>query len=306
MIIFFDSEHKLRAVWKILLTFVFFYALLFILTIVFTSCYLIFKVILGNGININKITDQISGDNFYNFCTYIIQALSMILPVILFWKVFEKKPIRDLGLTIPIKHFKDLLKGLLLGGGCITVIFIVLYLSGQITLVNSWFSPNISWMLVNDLIIMFLVALNEELFARGYCMGVLAESTSNRFIIYIVPAIIFSAMHSMNPNINIIGFVNIFIIGLFLGYMFRTTGNLWMPIGYHMAWNFFQGSVFSFPVSGLYFQGIFSIQLNETNIFNGGAFGPEGGLITTIIIIITMAVMVKSNKTLKNKMYVNQ
>jgi membrane protease YdiL (CAAX protease family) len=67
--------------------------------------------------------------------------------------------------------------------------------------------------------------------------------------------------------------------GLFLAFGYLRTHQLWLPIGLHIGWNFFEGTVFGFPVSGLgYFRLIEQTSLGP-EIATGGAFGPEAGLV---------------------------
>jgi phosphoglycolate phosphatase len=65
------------------------------------------------------------------------------------------------------------------------------------------------------------------------------------------------------------------------------TGQLAIPIGLHITWNLFQGSVFGFPVSGSRFSqaSILEIKQFGPNIWTGGLFGPEGGLLGTAAIL---------------------
>lgn len=69
------------------------------------------------------------------------------------------------------------------------------------------------------------------------------------------------------------------------------SGNVWMPIGFHITWNYFQGYVLGFQVSGNDVMGIYQLDNIGNSFFNGGTFGPEGGIIVTVILIITFIIV---------------
>ena len=67
--------------------------------------------------------------------------------------------------------------------------------------------------------------------------------------------------------------------------------NIWMPIGYHITWNYFQGYIWGFGVSGISVNGLYKVENVTNNIINGGAFGPEGGIIVTIVTCLTFGIV---------------
>src|SRR5699024_5798531 len=87
---------------------------------------------------------------------------------------------------------------------------------------------------------------------------------------------------------DLVGIVNIILVGFLFAYMFEVTKSLMLPIGFHITWNFFQGSVYGFSVSGIPPHGLFEIHIDDGNsLFTGGTFGIEGGLMATIFIVVS-------------------
>ena len=144
--------------------------------------------------------------------------------------------------------------------------------------------------LIISLGIMILVAVAEELMFRGYILSNLMQST-NKYIALLVSAILFGVAHLSNPNFNWLTFVNIFLAGLFLGINYIYTQNLWYAILLHFAWNFFQGPVLGYEVSGLNFQSLLQQELNGNEMITGGKFGFEGSIVATVMMIIFTLIM---------------
>lgn len=69
--------------------------------------------------------------------------------------------------------------------------------------------------------------------------------------------------------------------------IFIKSGNIWMCIGYHFTWNVFQGIIYGMPVSGLSIPGIITTHFTRDNILNGGGFGIEGGILTTLVTLLS-------------------
>lgn len=210
-----------------------------------------------------------------------IQEIILIATPLLAWKLAIKRPFTNMGLT-PLKtDAKDFITGLVFGIVSITIVFLALILSGNAN-VETWV-PHFSSAQLLYLVLFILVGFAEEILGRGYIMSVLRQTKSKPAIV-IVSAIIFALMHSSNQGIGLLPYINLALVGILFSYMFLKSGNIWMCIGYHITWNYLQGYVFGFNVSGTVSDGLLSTTYKTNNIFNGGAFGPEGGLFVTAVI----------------------
>jgi membrane protease YdiL (CAAX protease family) len=133
-------------------------------------------------------------------------------------------------------------------------------------------------------------ALGEEVMFRGYLQVNLQEG-SGPVPALLISSLLFGVFHVMNPNFGWIPLVNIALAGLALGYARMATGNLWLPLAYHFAWNFFQGAVLALPVSGMRYGGLLAVSDAGTLPWlTGAAFGPEGGLVGTLALLTAFPV----------------
>src|SRR5690606_35583110 len=115
------------------------------------------------------------------------------------------------------------------------------------------------------LLLFILVGFFEEMFFRGYVMSTLESRGNRKWVIYVVSALVFSLTHGTNPNVSVLGLVNIALAEILFAYMFDVTKSLWLPIGYHITWNYFQGNVFGFAVSGISPHGIYNVSIESGN-----------------------------------------
>lgn len=286
--IFVNKNKQVRSGWKISSTFFSFFIgvniLVSIFEIIYASIMVATKKITPEEM-INFLKSITGLNTGFGIFLSILQCIIMIFFVVLFWKVYDKKPIGDIGLINIKKGYMDLLKGLAYGAISLTIVFIILYVSGNIVLVNTLANPHIGSFLLSGLAVFILVGINEEMFARGYCMTVLKQ-TGNKWVVIVVSSAIFALMHSLNPAMSWLSYLNLFLFGVFTAYMFIKSKNLWLSIGYHITWNYFEGNIFGFQVSGEETQAIYNVRSVGNNIITGGKFGPEGGLIVTFILVI--------------------
>lgn len=129
----------------------------------------------------------------------------------------------------------------------------------------------------------FLVAVEEELVFRGILFRYI-DGRFNTLVAIIVSGLLFGFVHMGNPGATVWSSVCIAVdAGILLGLAYKYTNTLWVPIGLHWAWNFVQGNVFGFAVSGNGGdKSIITPLVSGPEILNGGDFGPEAS-ITAII-----------------------
>lgn len=199
----------------------------------------------------------------------------------------------------------DFFFGLLLGALSIAVIFGILFITNQVEVIGT--KPNITTFTFVYIAVFVLVGFFEETFFRGYIMRSMQKNNNPTWLIYIVSAVLFSLVHLSNPNVAALGLINIFFVGILFAYMFDKTGSLWLPIGYHITWNYFQGTVFGFPVSGLPPTGMYEMDVSSgSTILTGGTFGLEGGLMATLVIALGfMVTHLYTKKRSRSHMKVN-
>ncbi|MEA4825996.1 MAG: type II CAAX endopeptidase family protein [Clostridium sp.] len=225
------------------------------------------------------------------FMLQLMGLIALILTIFILLRFIENKRFKDIGFNSIREHAKELKWGLILGAVSMVAIFIILLCTGNITLKNSITSPNFTTNALWGIVLFIIVAINEEIMCRGYIQTTLSQIGSE-WVAAIATSGIFAILHLGNPNVKSTGLINIFLVGMLLSYMYIKTKSIWMPIGYHFTWNYFQGNVFGFPVSGTtQSKGIYNIIKVKENILTGGKFGPEAGILATIVIVVGIIVV---------------
>lgn len=138
--------------------------------------------------------------------------------------------------------------------------------------------------LFTGMVSMAIVAFYEELVFRGYLLGNLMESM-NKWAALAISALLFMIAHLSNPNLSWPGAVNVLLAGFLLGINYIQTRNLWFSILFHFAWNFIQGPVMGFDVSGLPLKSLLQHEVHGSEWLTGGAFGFEGSVVATVLLL---------------------
>ncbi|HKG53704.1 MAG TPA: type II CAAX endopeptidase family protein [Anaerolineales bacterium] len=201
----------------------------------------------------------------------------------------DKRSFESLGLKLDKQTLLDILAGIGITFVQMGFIYILMLALGWLTFVGFAWEFDPIQVVVRNMITFFIVFIivgwNEELLSRGYQLQTIA-SGFNLFWGVIISSAVFGLLHLGNPNATWVSAVGIFFAGVYLAYGYIRTGQLWLSIGLHIGWNFFEGVVFGFPVSGLDIYALTRIKVQGPELWTGGAFGPEAGLIVLPSLIL--------------------
>ncbi len=183
----------------------------------------------------------------------------------------DKRSFESLGLKLDQHTLLDILAGIGVSFVQMGFIYVVMLALGWLTFEGfAWEFDPINVVITNVitfLIVFIFVGWNEELLSRGYHLQTIASGL-NLFWGVVISSAVFGLLHLGNPNATWVSAAGIFFAGVFLAYGYIRTKQLWLPIGLHIGWNFFEGVGFGFPVSGLGY-----LCINPHHTFTVPSFG---------------------------------
>ena len=206
----------------------------------------------------------------------------------------DKKSFKSLGIKYDSLSIKDVLLGFFLSGTMIGTVFVILYLSGLLQVTELGWTGNELSPILGILLWFFgigvAVGWSEELVFRGYLLQNLRDGIGLVWAVLIM-CVFYGVVHMSNPNSTLLSGALIAIIGFLRIFGWLRSGQLWLSIGMHAGWNFFQGPVFGFQVSGMENDSLLRHNLIGSDWISGGPFGPEAGIVVIPVIILALIVM---------------
>lgn len=261
--------------------------------VVIVAVLLTFSSLIGEILNtvLTQIFPQITGTAFGSSLSLVLGFLPSIIFVLLWVKYFQKRKISSLGL-----YKKGALKQYLLGSGIGILMFssimVVLYATGNASIEKVYGMSALFGILVLMPGWMIQTA-SEEIVSRGYLFSTISAK-HNIYLAGFLSAALFTALHLMNPGVSEIAVINIFLVGILFCLTVVYHQNLWVAFGIHFTWNFFQGTFYGLPVSGVNINSaqLVSTKLNPAGntLLTGGSFGPEAGILATIVIVFVSGI----------------
>lgn len=216
----------------------------------------------------------------------LILAASAVLSIVvafLFRRLVDRQSIASMGFTWK-GHQRDAWAGFLLG--------LILLGIGSLVL---FFSHHINWTdtrppagaIITGLVLFGLTAFSEEIIFRGYILNNMLASLP-RWPALGAVSVLFAVTHFANAHLNPVAIVNLLAGGFLLGLNYVFTRNLWFSVFFHFSWNFFQGSVLGYAVSGLDLQSLWTMERKGDELLTGGAFGFEGSAVATGLLLLAI------------------
>lgn len=209
----------------------------------------------------------------------------------------NRKPVAAVGLGIHHASFRDLGAGCLLGFLMMTGIFLLEYAVGYVTPEGRGLSRGDAAGVAGGGLIWFASgALGEELLFRGYAFQTLVQGVTVLPATFLM-AIVFAAAHLQNPHVTVLSTVNVVLAGILFSIAYIKTRSLWLPFGIHWTWNYCQTTLYGLPTSGIAgtARALVVSEPNGPVWITGGTFGPEGGILATVALIVCTWYILKAN-----------
>jgi membrane protease YdiL (CAAX protease family) len=213
----------------------------------------------------------------------IFEFIGTLLTIWIFLKYIDKKTLIP---TLQGVSYHDIRIGLLISFMVMISGFISLLVTNQIGALRINFN---GLNIILSVFIFLLAAIMEEVLVRWLVLRNLLTHF-RKWIALSMSAVIFSLLHFLNPHIDLVSAVNLFLAGILLGLPFVYTRNLWCSISLHFGWNLFQ-SFLGFNVSGLTFYSLIIQGTNAGNRWTGASFGFEGSYLCLILQLIAILIV---------------
>jgi membrane protease YdiL (CAAX protease family) len=216
-----------------------------------------------------------------------LEFVTSLISVGIFRLLIERRSLTGLRWTLD-GYTSEALTGFFLAPALLGLAAIGILLSGHLEWTDIIWQPSTLFISFGW---MTLIAFSEELVFRGYILGNLMEFIPNKWVALGISAILFAAYHAITPGIHTLAFLNLFLAGMLLGINYIFTKNLWFSFLLHLGWNFFEGPILGFRVSGTTFPSLFQAEPNGDLFITGGDYGLIGSMPMTLLLVIAVLVL---------------
>lgn len=230
---------------------------------------------------------------FYHYILYYeLFSFVFILLLFIFWvKVIEKNSLSTLGF-VKKNWLKYLGWGILISLLQMGVIALVYQVGGIGTFELNELSLEPILFILGLFPFWLLQGGTEEVATRGWLLTRIAARTNLPLAIAISSSL-FGILHMGNAGVTFLSVLNIILDGVLAGLLFIYTDSIWLVVAQHGTWNYVQGNLLGFQVSGTGADAsIFSFTMGDgPDWLTGGEFGAEGSIITTLVLLLSVVMV---------------
>lgn len=228
-------------------------------------------------------TEGLLHNRSFNILLLLVNGLVSIGLAFVFRRFIDRQSIGSMGFDWKGRQ-RSAWAGFLLGIIILGVGSLLLYFTQHI----DWIDTRLDMGAIGTGLGLFLLtALSEEIVFRGYVLNNLLSSM-NKWTALVVVSLLFALVHIGNAHLNPVAVLNLVAGGVLLGINYIYTRNLWFSVFFHFSWNFFQGTVLGYEVSGLDMQSIWQMDRKGDELLTGGAFGFEGSAVATGLLVMAI------------------
>ena len=239
---------------------------------------------------------------------YMLAAFAFTAGIVILWvTLFERRGLREIGFNG--SGLKRFLRGYAIGLAFLVVVVGAIWALGgyRIDAAGAFGAANVGAALIPIVVLLVCFIIQgstEEILTRGWLMQVIASRHGLAWGVGLSSAL-FGLLHAANiePSPELVaGVLNVVLFGVFIGLYAAREGSLWGVCGWHAAWNWLLGLGFGLEVSGHVIETTpLVVDLGtQTTVpwwITGAAFGPEGSVVTTAVLLIGSIVLVVKGRT---------
>jgi hypothetical protein len=212
-----------------------------------------------------------------NLIAYFI-AVAFGIFAILRWRRQGVSVLAGLGLKTDRWTMPDIGAGLSIATAAMIGILVVELILGVARVAGGAFGPVV---VLEFGLFLILSGLVDEILMRGMLVSGLALVLGGRpFAAVLIASVLFGATHLFFEGASALSLISNSLGGVMYGMAFILTRRIWLGFGLHFAWNFVQGPILGFILSGHPVAGaLFHIDDLGPVWLTGGLYGPEGGIV---------------------------
>lgn len=232
------------------------------------------------------------GKNFSSFSPLAVmagEATVFLIFLIASWimTLIEARTLGDYGLPWRNAFGKRFWQGAMVGFVAMSALLVALRVLGVFNFgAMALHGGAIAKYWVLWLVAFLLVGFSEEFSTRGYAQFTLTTGIGF-WPAAILLSIAFGSLHLGNSGEDWLGALSVGSFGFLFCLILRRTGDLWMAIGFHMAWDWAETFFYGVPDSGLVAPGhMLNPSFRGSKLLTGGRVGPEGGLLCFVVLVL--------------------